>query len=148
MARDATAIARRPAAAWLPAAKWLARGAGRCDNRPGREKARHPLREYETMGRIFETRKATMFARWNRMAKVFTRIAKDIAIAVKAGGPNPDSNPALRRALQNARAANMPKDKVEGAIKRASGHGAEDYEVVLYEGYGPHGIAVIVETAT
>ena len=72
------------------------------------------------MGRIFETRKATMFARWNRMAKVFTRITKDIVIAVKAGGPSPDTNPALRRALQNARGANMPKDKVEAAIKRAS----------------------------
>ena len=100
------------------------------------------------MGRIFETRKATMFARWNKMAKLFTRISKDIAIAVKSGGPNPDHNPALRRALQNARAGNMPKDKVEAAIKRASGQGAESYEVVLYEGYGPHGIALMVETAT
>jgi YebC/PmpR family DNA-binding regulatory protein len=100
------------------------------------------------MGRIFETRKATMFARWNRMAKVFTRISKDIAIAVKAGGPSPDINPALRRAVQNARGANMPKDKVEAAIKRASGQDQQAYEVVLYEGYGPHGIAVVVETAT
>ena len=100
------------------------------------------------MGRIFETRKATMFARWNRMAKVFTRISKDIAIAVKAGGPSPDGNPALRRALQNARGANMPKDKVEAAIKRAAGQGGENYEVVLYEGYAPHGIALLVETAT
>src|SRR3954471_2414927 len=100
------------------------------------------------MGRIFETRKATMFARWNKMAKLFTRISKDIAIAVKAGGPSADNNPALRRALQNARAANMPKDKVESAIKRASGQDAESYDVVLYEGYGPHGVAVIVETAT
>ncbi len=100
------------------------------------------------MGRIFETRKTTMFARWNKMAKVFTRISKDIAIAVKAGGPNPDNNPALRRAFQNARAANMPKDKVEAAIKRASGQDAKDYEVVLYEGFAPHGIAVLVETAT
>jgi YebC/PmpR family DNA-binding regulatory protein len=100
------------------------------------------------MGRIFETRKTVMFARWNKMAKLFTRISKDIAIAVKAGGPNPDSNPALRRALQNARGANMPKDKVEGAIKRASGQDQQDYQVVLYEGYGPHGIAVLVETAT
>ncbi|MGA9525173.1 MAG: YebC/PmpR family DNA-binding transcriptional regulator [Myxococcaceae bacterium] len=100
------------------------------------------------MGRIFETRKSTMFARWNRMAKQFTRISKDIVIAVKAGGTSPDTNPALRRALQNARAANMPKDKVEAAIKRASGHDQKDYEVVLYEGYGPHGIAVLVETAT
>jgi YebC/PmpR family DNA-binding regulatory protein len=101
------------------------------------------------MGRIFETRKATMFARWNKMAKLFTRISKDIAIAVKSGGPNPDTNPGLRRAVQNARSANMPKDKVEGAIKRAaSGQGGENYEVVLYEGYAPHGIAILVETAT
>jgi YebC/PmpR family DNA-binding regulatory protein len=100
------------------------------------------------MGRIFETRKATMMARWNKMAKVFTRISKDIAIAVKSGGPNPDSNATLRRALQNARAANMPKDKVEAAIKRASGQTATHYEIVLYEGYAPHGIALMVETAT
>ena len=100
------------------------------------------------MGRIFETRKATMFARWNRMAKLFTRISKDVAIAVKAGGPNPDTNPALRRAIQNARAANMPKDKVDAAIKRATGHDTASYEVLLYEGYGPHGIAMMVETAT
>ena len=100
------------------------------------------------MGRIFETRKATMFARWNRMAKVFTRISKDIAIAVKSGGPSPDGNPALRRALQNARGANMPKEKVEAAIKRASGQDQQAYEQVLYEGYGPHGVAMMVETAT
>src|SRR4051794_34465070 len=100
------------------------------------------------MGRIFETRKATMFARWNKMAKVFTRITKDIVMAVKAGGPKPDSNPALRRAVQNARSANMPKDKVEAAIKRASTQGGENYEVVMYEGYGPHGVALLVETAT
>ncbi|HZZ84325.1 MAG TPA: YebC/PmpR family DNA-binding transcriptional regulator [Anaeromyxobacteraceae bacterium] len=100
------------------------------------------------MGRIFETRKATMFARWNKMAKTFTRIAKEIAIAVKASGPSPENNPALRRALQNARGANMPKDKVEGAIKRASGQDQKAYELVLYEGYGPHGAALVVETAT
>jgi YebC/PmpR family DNA-binding regulatory protein len=100
------------------------------------------------MGRIFETRKATMFKRWDRMAKAFTRIGKDIAIAVKSGGPSPDSNPALRRILQNARAANMPKDKIENAIKKASGQGAENYDIVLYEGYAPHGVAIIVETAT
>lgn len=100
------------------------------------------------MGRIFETRKATMFARWDKMAKLFTRISKDIAIAVKAGGTSPDSNPALKRAIQNARAANMPKDKVETAIKRASGQGGESYQEILYEGYGPHGVAVLVETAT
>ncbi|MBL8954200.1 MAG: YebC/PmpR family DNA-binding transcriptional regulator [Myxococcaceae bacterium] len=100
------------------------------------------------MGRIFEKRKATMFARWNRMAKLFTRVAKDIAIAVKSGGTDPNHNPALRRALQNARAGNMPKDKIEGAIKRATGQDQKAYEVVMYEGYAPHGIAVLVETAT
>ena len=100
------------------------------------------------MGRIFETRKHTMFARWNKMAKLFTRLAKEIAIAVKAGGPSADSNPALRRVLQNARAANMPKDKIENAIKKASGQGAESYDIVMYEGYAPHGVAVMVETAT
>jgi YebC/PmpR family DNA-binding regulatory protein len=100
------------------------------------------------MGRIFETRKATMFARWDKMAKAFTRVGKDIAMAVKAAGPNPDSNPALRRAIQNARAVNMPKDKVEAAIKRASGVTATSYEEVIYEGYAPHGIAVLVESAT
>ena len=100
------------------------------------------------MGRIFETRKATMFKRWDKMAKAFTRIGKDIAIAVKAGGPDPGANPSLRRVLQNARAANMPKDKIENAIKKASGQGAESYDIVLYEGYAAHGIAVMVETAT
>jgi YebC/PmpR family DNA-binding regulatory protein len=100
------------------------------------------------MGRIFEVRKHTMFARWNRMAKQFARIAKDITIAVKAGGPDPDSNPALRRMIQNARAVNMPKDKVEAAIKRASGRDAASYVEVLYEGYAPHGVALLVETAT
>jgi YebC/PmpR family DNA-binding regulatory protein len=100
------------------------------------------------MGRIFETRKATMFKRWDKMAKAFTRIGKDIAIAVKSGGPDATANPTLRRVLQNARAANMPKDKIENAIKKASGQGAENYDIVIYEGYAPHGIAVIVETAT
>ena len=89
-----------------------------------------------------------MFKRWDRMAKAFTRIGKDIAIAVKSGGPSPDSNPALRRMIQNARAANMPKDKIENAIKKASGQGAENYDIVMYEGYAAHGIAVMVETAT
>jgi YebC/PmpR family DNA-binding regulatory protein len=100
------------------------------------------------MGRIFETRKATMFKRWDKMAKAFTRIGKDLAIAVKAGGPSPDTNPALRRVIQNARAANMPKDKIDNAIKKASGQGAESYDIVMYEGYAPHGVAIIVETAT
>lgn len=100
------------------------------------------------MGRIFEVRKATMFARWDRMAKQFTRIGKEIAIAVKAGGPDPAINPALRRCFQNAKAVNMPKDRVEAAIKRAQGKDMENYEEVLYEGYGPHGVAILVETAT
>jgi YebC/PmpR family DNA-binding regulatory protein len=100
------------------------------------------------MGRIFEVRKHTMFARWNRMAKQFARIAKDITIAVKSGGGDPQSNPALRRIMQNARAVNMPKDKVEAAIKRASGRDATNYHEVIYEGYAPHGVALLVETAT
>ena len=100
------------------------------------------------MGRIFETRKHTMFARWDRMAKQFTRIGKEIVIAVKAGGPDPASNPHLRRVIQNARAVNMPKDKVESAIKRAAGQDAAAYEEILYEGYAPHGIAVLIEAAT
>jgi YebC/PmpR family DNA-binding regulatory protein len=100
------------------------------------------------MGRIFETRKHTMFARWDRMAKQFTRVGKDIVIAVKAGGPDPAANPQLRRVIQNARAVNMPKDKVEAAIKRAAGKDATDYDEILYEGYAPHGVAVLVEAAT
>ncbi len=100
------------------------------------------------MGRIFEVRKATMFARWDRMAKQFTRIGKEIAIAVKAGGPNPDYNPALRRCIQNAKGVNMPKDRIEAAIKRASDKSAAGFEEVAYEGYAPHGVAVMVETAT
>src|SRR6201996_1929383 len=100
------------------------------------------------MGRIFEVRKHAMFARWNRMAKQFTRIAKDIAIAVHAGGPDPASNPTLRRVLQNARAVNMPKDKTEAAIRRAMGKEAANYQEILYEGYAPHGVALLVECAT
>src|SRR5499427_5920465 len=100
------------------------------------------------MGRIFEVRKHAMFARWNRMAKQFSRVAKDINMAVKAGGTDPGSNPALRRAIQNARAVNMPKDKVEAAIKRASGQTDVAYEELIYEGYAPHGVAVLVECAT
>jgi YebC/PmpR family DNA-binding regulatory protein len=100
------------------------------------------------MGRIFEVRKATMFARWDRMAKQFTRIGKEIAIAVKAGGPDPATNPALRRCFQNAKSVNMPKDRVEAAIKRAMGKEMENYDEILYEGYGPHGVAILVETAT
>jgi YebC/PmpR family DNA-binding regulatory protein len=100
------------------------------------------------MGRIFEVRKHTMFARWNRMAKQFARIAKDITMAVKSGGPDPTSNPTLRRVIQNARAVNMPKDKVEAAIKRAAGRDATHYQEVHYEGYAPHGVALLVEAAT
>lgn len=100
------------------------------------------------MGRIFEVRKATMFARWDRMAKQFTRIGKEIIIAVKAGGPDPATNPALRRCFQNARSVGMPKDRVEAAIKRAQGKDTTNYEEILYEGYAPHGVALLVETAT
>jgi YebC/PmpR family DNA-binding regulatory protein len=100
------------------------------------------------MGRIFEVRKATMFARYDRMAKQFSRIGKEIAIAVKGSGPDPDNNPSLRRAILNARSVNMPKDKVDAAIKRAMGKDTSDYEEVMYEGYAPHGVAIIVETAT
>ena len=100
------------------------------------------------MGRIFEVRKATMFARWDRMAKQFSRIGKEISIAVKAGGSDPATNPALRRCIQNARSVNMPKDRVEAAIKRATGKEMANYEEVLYEGYAPYGVAVLVETAT
>jgi YebC/PmpR family DNA-binding regulatory protein len=89
-----------------------------------------------------------MFARWNRMAKQFHRIAKDINIAVKSGGADSNSNPALRRCIQNARAVNMPKDKIEAAIKRASGKDAASFTVVIYEGYGPYGVAILVEAAT
>lgn len=99
------------------------------------------------MGRIFETRKATMFARWNKMAKAFTRVAKELTIAAK-GGSDPSTNPSLRRAIQNARALNMPKDKIEGAIKRASGPNMESYDELLYEGYGPHGVAILIVSAT
>jgi YebC/PmpR family DNA-binding regulatory protein len=100
------------------------------------------------MGRIFEVRKASMFARWDRMAKQFTRIGKEIVIAVKAGGPDPNTNPALRRCFQNARSVGMPKDRVEAAIKRAQGKEMVNYDEILYEGYAPHGVALLVETAT
>jgi YebC/PmpR family DNA-binding regulatory protein len=100
------------------------------------------------MGRIFEVRKHAMFARWNRMAKQFARIAKDINMAVKAGGADPASNPTLRRIIANSRAVNMPKDKVEAAIKRASGADATHYSEVVYEAYAPHGVALLIETAT
>ena len=100
------------------------------------------------MGRIFEVRKATMFARWDKMAKNFTRIGKEIAIAVKAGGGDAENNPALRRCILNAKAVNMPKDRVEAAIKRALGKDTSNFEELTYEGYAPHGVAILVETAT
>ena len=100
------------------------------------------------MGRAFENRKMSMFARWDRMAKAFARVAKDITIAVRASGPSPESNPALRRAIQNGRAANMPRERIEGAIKRALGPDTADYQELIYEGYAPHGVALVVETAT
>lgn len=100
------------------------------------------------MGRIFEVRKSKMFARYDRMAKQFTRIGKEIAIAVKAGGADPENNPALRRVMQNAKSVNMPKDRVESAIKNALGKDHSNFEQVLYEGYAPHGVAILVETAT
>jgi YebC/PmpR family DNA-binding regulatory protein len=100
------------------------------------------------MGRIFEVRKSAMFARWDKMAKNFTRIGKEIAIAVKNGGSDPDNNPALRRCYINAKACNMPKDRVEAAIKRAMGKDTTNYDEIVYEGYAPHGVAVMVETAT
>lgn len=100
------------------------------------------------MGRIFEVRKSKMFARYDRMAKGFTRIGKEIAIAVKKGGPDPENNPALRRCMQNAKGINMPKDRVEAAIKNAMGKDTSNYDEVLYEGYAPHGVAILVETAT
>lgn len=100
------------------------------------------------MGRIFEVRKSSMFARWDKMAKNFTRIGKEIAIAVKNGGPDPNNNPALRRCYLNAKSVGMPKDRVEAAIKRAMGKDTSNYEELTYEGYAPHGVAVLVETAT
>ncbi|WP_345076582.1 YebC/PmpR family DNA-binding transcriptional regulator [Nemorincola caseinilytica] len=100
------------------------------------------------MGRIFEVRKSAMFARYDRMAKQFSRIGKEIAIAVKKGGPDANNNPMLRRVMQNAKSVNMPKDRVEAAIKNALGKDTSNYEEVLYEGYAPHGIALLVVTAT
>jgi YebC/PmpR family DNA-binding regulatory protein len=100
------------------------------------------------MGRAFEFRKERKFKRWAKMAVQFTRLGKEIAMAVKAGGPNPESNARLRTAIQNAKSVNMPKDRVEAAIKRASSKDEKDYEEIVYEGYAPHGVAVLVETAT
>lgn len=100
------------------------------------------------MGRAFEYRKARKLKRWGNMARTFTKIGKEISIAVKAGGPDPDANPRLRVLVQNAKAANMPKENVERAIKKASSKEAGDYKEVVYEGYGPFGIAMVIETAT
>ncbi|MUP45791.1 YebC/PmpR family DNA-binding transcriptional regulator [Gramella sp. BOM4] len=100
------------------------------------------------MGRAFEFRKARKMKRWSAMAKAFTRIGKDIVMAVKEGGPDPNTNAKLRAVIQNAKSVNMPKDNIERAIKRASDKSQGEYKVVLFEGYAPHGIAVLVETAT
>ena len=100
------------------------------------------------MGRAFEYRKARKLKRWGNMSRTFTRIGKEITMSVKAGGPDPDMNPRLRVLMQNAKAANMPKDTVERAIKKATEKDAGDYKEIVYEGYGPHGIAIVVETAT
>jgi len=100
------------------------------------------------MGRAFEFRKARKMKRWSAMAKTFTRIGKDIVMAVKDGGPDPINNSRLRAVIQNAKAANMPKDNVERAIKKASDKSTENYKEILFEGYGPHGIAILVETTS
>ncbi|MBQ1990545.1 MAG: YebC/PmpR family DNA-binding transcriptional regulator [Rikenellaceae bacterium] len=100
------------------------------------------------MGRAFEYRKARKMKRWGNMARVFTKIGKEIEIAVKAGGPDPSANTRLRVLIQNAKAENMPKENVERAIKRAVSKDTADYKEMVYEGYGPHGIAFLVETAT
>jgi YebC/PmpR family DNA-binding regulatory protein len=100
------------------------------------------------MGRAFEFRKGRKMKRWAAMAKAFTRIGKDIVMAVKEGGPNPEANSRLRAVMQNAKAANMPKDNVERAIKKATDKDTANYKEVLFEGYAPHGIAILIETAT
>lgn len=100
------------------------------------------------MGRAFEYRKAAKMARWGKMAVTFTRIGKEIVMAVKSGGPDPDTNTRLRIAIQNGKAANMPKENMERAIKKALGKDEKDFDEILYEGFGPHGVAFLVETAT
>jgi len=100
------------------------------------------------MGRAFEFRKERKFKRWSKMSKAFTRLGKEIVMAVKAGGPDPDTNAKLRTVIQNAKGASMPKDRIEAAIIRASNKEEKDYEEITYEGYGPHGVAVLVETST
>jgi YebC/PmpR family DNA-binding regulatory protein len=100
------------------------------------------------MGRAFEFRKARKMKRWGNMSRLFTKYGREIAMAVKAGGPSPDANSRLRAIMQNARADNMPKDNIERAIKNASDKSSADFKEMVYEGYGPHGIAILVETAT
>ncbi len=100
------------------------------------------------MGRAFEYRKAAKFARWDKMAKQFTRAGREIVIAVKSGGPDPEYNPSLRRAIQNAKGVSMPKDRIDAAIKRATSKDEKDYSEVVYEGMGPNGVAIVIETAT
>jgi len=100
------------------------------------------------MGRAFEFRKGRKMKRWSAMAKAFTRIGKDIVMAVKEGGPNPEANSRLRAVIQNAKSANMPKENVERAIKKATDKDTANYKEVLFEGYAPHGIAILIETAT
>ena len=100
------------------------------------------------MGRAFEFRKARKMKRWSAMAKTFTRIGKDIVMAVKEGGASPETNSKLRAVIQNAKAANMPKENIERAIKRASDKSTGDFKEIIFEGYGPYGIAIIVETAS
>jgi YebC/PmpR family DNA-binding regulatory protein len=100
------------------------------------------------MGRVFEKRKHKIFARNAKMSKAFTKIGKEINIAVKSGGGNPDTNSKLRTIIQNAKGLNMPKDKVDAAIKRATSKEDKDYQEVIYEGYGPHGVPILVECAT
>lgn len=100
------------------------------------------------MGRIFEKRKHRMFARWAKTSKAFTKLGKEIAIAVKTAGPDPDSNPRLRMAIQTAKSLNMPKDRIQNAITRASSKDEASLQEINYEGYAPHGIAIFVETAT
>lgn len=100
------------------------------------------------MGRAFEFRKGRKLKRWATMSKTFTRLGKDIVMAVKEGGPNPESNSRLRAVIQNAKAANMPKENIERAIKKASDKDTANYKEVIFEGYGPHGIAILIETAT
>lgn len=100
------------------------------------------------MGRAFEFRKERKFKRWSQMSKVFTRLGKEIVMAVKAGGPDPGNNTKLRTVIQNAKGASMPKHTIEAAIKRASNKDEKNYEEIVYEGYGPYGVAVIIETST